>query len=144
MESQLRDFFLQLKNRDLLGDLNTRNLDVEHCVSTVIHHSLKGKVKGVVLLDDDNVIQGIYICSVAYQWFDMSTRSLSEMMLFVMPEYRKGRNFIRMLNRIEQICKAEGIETLQVGNAMKIDVKHFEGVLHHSGFKTYPVYRKQL
>lgn len=144
MESQLRDFFLQLKNRNLIGALNSRNLNVEHCVSTVIHHSLNGKVHGVVLVDDTNAIKGIYLCVIAQQWFDPSERCFSEMVLFILPEHRRGNHFKLMYNRIEQMSIDFGIHELRIGNSMRTDVEHFENVLKHSGFTPYPVYRKQL
>ena len=140
----LTAFFTRIQREGVVGDLAALNLDPATVVSYLEHISNNRSIIGGVLVDSMDDIQGILIGAESYQWYSPMDRAFTEMILFIHPTHRRGRNFDRLFKHVQSRCIELGLTSMNIGNAMRVNPVRFERVLQHYGFNTYPVYRKEL
>lgn len=140
--NQLLKFFEHLVDNNLLGAAMTRKLYPDVCANRVM--SIQDQLYGSCLVDDNNDIVGIFIGKVVYNWFDTETKGMNELLMFILPEYRKGSNFKRLLRHIENECSKLNVKYLAVGNAIQNDMERFKAIMKHYGFEPDPYFVKEF
>ena len=117
---------------------------VAHLCEFLMH---RGNGNGfiVVLTDDDDVVQGFGLVAFTPFVFDINMKTATELAFYVVPEYRKGKEGIRLLKSMENISRNKGCAVITMVSMEHSNPRPVEKLYESMGYeRTETSYTKEL
>lgn len=131
---QLVSLLLDGLSRGEGGEFANITPDAEQAHKLLSQALFNGVAWGAALMDGP-ALRGFMLCATAQHWLFKESIA-EEQILYIHPDYRRGREAVRMVRYCLEVAKRKGLHSFHAGTSLEYNTDGVEKLYHLCGFRT--------
>lgn len=116
------------------GEFAKLTPDAEQAHKLLSHALFNGVAWGAALMDGP-AMRGFMLCATGQHWLFKESIA-EEQILYIHPNYRRGREAARMIKHCLNMAKSKGLHSFHAGTSVEYNTDGVEKLYHLCGFRT--------